>query len=359
MKSTVQLKPYRISNGAATLKDLPRRIKLANWGRNESVNGPIVVNETTARLMPHNQKQLGYDRVALDYEHNTVPDSPEYKRTTEPRKVAGYGVPLLIPGEGLFLDEMEYTPAGREFAREYIDLSPTPSQTPAGEVVFLHSAALCRQGAVDGLTFFSVQMEGAAMMADGAQKNQDTQETEIMDKIMALLRSALGLGVDADEAAIGNALKGVVAYSARIDALETQHKQIIGSDGKLTLLSAGLDGLKTSIGEVKGADVTALKTQVTTLQAELDSVQKNLVCYHARLEGKVVPLDAAGLAKTDLATLQGIVANITPTVPVLPLTPQSVQAHALGGSLSDQDKDVAKSFGFTPEEVAKANGIKV
>ena len=350
MKSTVQLKPYRISNGAAALKDLPRRIKLLNWGRNESVNGPVIVNDMTARLLPKNQKQLGFDRVALDFEHNTVPDSPEFKRTTEPRKVAGYGVPLLVPGDGLYLDEMEYTPAGKEFAREYIDLSPTPSQTPSGEVVFLHSAALCRQGAVDGLTFFAVQMDGG-MMADGAQQTTDQQETAIMDKILALLRTALGLAADADEAAIGSALKGVVAYSTRIDDLSAKLAALAGVEVKLTTFSAGLDGLKTTLGDVKGADVTALKAEVLDLQ-------KSLVCYHARLEGKVVPLDEAGLAKIDLPTLKGMVAKLEATVPVLPLTPQSVQAHSLGGALTDQDKDVAKSLGFTEAEVAAANGLK-
>ncbi len=361
MKSTVHLKPYRISNGAATLKDLPTRLKLASWGRNETVKGPLVINDVTARLLPLNQKSSGFDRVALDFEHNTVEGSPEFKRTVEPRKVAAYGVPLVIPGEGLFLDDLQYTPAGKEFAREYIDLSPTPLQSAAGEVVFLHSAALCRQGAVTDLTFFSVvQLDDMdpVMMADCSGQNIDEQEQTIMDRILALLRKALGLADTADEQAIGNALKGVMAYSTRLDALEGSLKGIVGSDGKLTLLSAGLDGIKTTLGEVKGADVTALRTQLTTLQADIEGIQKDLICYQARVEGKVIPLDPAGIVKTDLATLKGIVEKTPVTVPVTGLTPHSVQSPTLGAALTDQDKDVAKSFGFTAEEVAKANSLK-
>jgi phage I-like protein len=198
MRKQVQLTPYRISNGAAALRELPRRVKLADWGVNPSVNGPVIVDETTARLLPMNQKRLGFDRVALDYEHNTVEGTPAFKASTEPRKVAAYGIPLVIAGEGLFLDDLQYTPSGREFAREYVDLSPTPLQIAGGTVTFLHSAALCRQGAIEGLSFFAVTMDEAPEEPGMQTVDNPQEETLLMEKMLAMLRKALGLAPDVD-----------------------------------------------------------------------------------------------------------------------------------------------------------------
>jgi phage I-like protein len=172
VKRTVQLTPFRISNGARVGKDLPRRLKLLDWGRNETVKGPVIVSELTARQLPALQAARGFDRIALDYEHNTVAGTPEFERTKEPREVAAYGTPLLIPGEGLFLDAIEYTPSGESNARNYIDLSPAPERASDGTVVFLHSVALVRQGAVEGLSFFSVDVSEEKLSDEETQTAQ-------------------------------------------------------------------------------------------------------------------------------------------------------------------------------------------
>ena len=79
-------------NQLAGVKELPSRLRVAKWGRNDSVKGAFVVNETTARFLPAIQKAVGFDSVALDFEHNTVPETDAYKADREPRKVAAHGL---------------------------------------------------------------------------------------------------------------------------------------------------------------------------------------------------------------------------------------------------------------------------
>lgn len=342
MKRTVQITPFRISNGARMSKDLPRRLKLLDWGINKTVKGPVIVSDLTASQLPALQAARGFDRIALDFEHNTVAGTPEFNRTKEPREVAAYGTPLLIPGEGLFLDQIEYTPSGESHARNYIDLSPAPERTADGTVVFLHSVALVRQGAVEGLSFFSVDVSEE----DGSnQQTQTEQDTEVMDKIMALLRKALGLKEDAGEQDICTAIQALSALQPKIVALEGALAPLVAltaADGKLTVLSAGLDGVKGKIGDL---DVQA---KITTLSTDLETIRKELVSYQARIEGKVIPLSAEQIGTTSLAALQEMVGKLPVTVPVGSVIPLSVKDHKIDGSQhTEVDLRVAKACGVT------------
>ena len=59
-------------------------------------------------------------------------------------------MPRVIPGEGLFIENLRWTPEGEASVKggHHPDLSPAIKTNDAGEVVFVHSAALCRQGGV-------------------------------------------------------------------------------------------------------------------------------------------------------------------------------------------------------------------
>lgn len=345
----VQLTAFRISNGALQTKDLPKRIKLLNWGRNETVKGPIIVNEFTAATMPAVQANRGWDRVALDYEHNTVPGSETFKVQNEPRKVAAYGVPLLIPGEGLFLDDLQYTPSGMEFSREYCDLSPAPLLNARREVECLHSVALCRAGAVVDLSFFSV---AEAVTAD--KQNQENN----MNELMAFLKKVFRLPDTATDDDVMKAFQGAVSMeadggpvpcSARILALEAAMvplAALVASDGKITTLSAGLDGIKSKIGDVD------VQGKLTALSSTVEGVQKDVMCFMARVSGKVVPLSAEDLAKTSIETLAGMIEKLTVTVPVGQLTP--LTAAGAGQevvAIAEGDAKVAKACGLDPVKV--------
>lgn len=361
---TVRLTPFRISNGALAARDLPPRLKLLDWGHNQTSKGPVLVNETTAQALPLNQARRGFDRVALDYEHNTVPGTPEFTRTREPREVAAYGVPVVVPGEGLFLEQAEYTPSGRQHARNYIDLSPAPELNERGEVVFLHSAALCRQGAVEGLTFFSVEV-AEADKGSGETPNSTDEEKALMDKVLALLRKALGLTDDAGEDQIVAAVQGVTALSARIGEVEGLLQPLVAltaADGKLTVLSTGVDTLKADLAGLKdGKALETLQGQVAGLSAGLDGVRREILCYNARLQGKVIPLTAEQIAKSDLTTLSAMIEKLPAgEVPLVALSAGAIQEHGAGGAgtMTEADKRVALACGLDPANVAKANGLK-
>jgi hypothetical protein len=103
-----------INNGALASSDLPKRLKLLKWGENKSTKGPVIVGDKTAAELAANQKLLGYDRVGIDYNHQSLPGHPNFK--PDPREMAAYGVPSVIKGEGLFLEDVEWTPSGRQYA---------------------------------------------------------------------------------------------------------------------------------------------------------------------------------------------------------------------------------------------------
>jgi hypothetical protein len=123
------------------------------WGTTDTNKGRLIVNETTVGVLAHNQAKAKFDRVAFDFQHNTVHGTP----ADEPLKVAGYGTPEVVPGEGIYLSSIEYTADGREslLGGHYPDLSPTLRVNEGGEVIFMHSLAAVRQGEVDGLTLFN------------------------------------------------------------------------------------------------------------------------------------------------------------------------------------------------------------
>jgi phage I-like protein len=354
VKQEVQLTPLKISNGALQVKGFPRRLKLLDWGVNQTVYGPVIVNETTAALLPMNQKKLGFDTIALDYEHNTVPKTPEFERTREPREIAANGVPLVVPGEGLFFDALEYTPSGKQNHMNYIDLSPTPKLSDKGEVVFLHSVALCRQGAVEGLHYYSVML--------GVEDSQKANPQEnSMNDLMAFLKKVFRLSDTATDDDVMKAFQSAVSMapdgggdpvpcSSRILALEAALlplSALLAADGQLTTLSAGLEGLKTKVGDVD------VKCKITALSSTLEGMQKDVMCFMARVAGKVVPLSAEDLAKTSIETLSGMIEKLPVTVPVAQLTPLSAGAGEgnVAPAIPESDAKIARACGMDPMKV--------
>jgi hypothetical protein len=115
---TVRL-PARLSGDP-----LPVRKLVLPWGTSQAIDGPVTLDDSSVRYFSATQQAQGWDRVALDYEHNTVAGTPAHKETTEPREVAAFGVPTLVPGEGLFLESLEWTPGGVKSAANFCDISP-------------------------------------------------------------------------------------------------------------------------------------------------------------------------------------------------------------------------------------------
>lgn len=155
-KSAANLKfAQPVSNSALKSKQLPSRIKILGWGVNKTLDGVVILDASTAKVFYDNQKSIGRTTVPLDFNHNTVPGTRAYSSDKEPRAVAGYGVPTIYEGDGLYLEFMNWTPSGRKSARDYMDLSPTVVCNADGVVIGLHSCALTPAGQIENLNFYS------------------------------------------------------------------------------------------------------------------------------------------------------------------------------------------------------------
>ncbi len=146
-----------VSNQALKEDELPSRIKVLDWGKNKTLDGEITFDEQSAQVFYANQKSIGRTYAPLDFNHNTVPGTMAYKNDKEPRAVAGYGVPTIAPGDGLYYEYMQWTPSGVKSAKDFADLSPAVITDDDNRVIGLHSTALTPAGAIEGLSFYSAE----------------------------------------------------------------------------------------------------------------------------------------------------------------------------------------------------------
>ena len=163
--------------------DLPKRLKVLSWGDNPNARGKTVrVGAKFLRALA--APAYPYAKVAIDFEHNTVPGTPEYERTREPRAIAGYAEVECVEGGGVFLNVTRWTPDGLAHAADYEDLSAAPVTDADGDVVALPSVALCRTGAVPGIEFVECPLFAAL-------PEQEQGQGETMDyKAMPAMKSA-------------------------------------------------------------------------------------------------------------------------------------------------------------------------
>ena len=292
-----------IRNDALAAADLPSRLKLLNWGVNDSKKGPIIVGPLTLSALADRQALYGFDKIGIDYEHQSVPAHPNF--LPPPREYAAYGVPRVVEGEGLFLEEIEWTPSGKEKARNYVDLSPTPL-LENGEVVFLHSVALCPQGAVEGLSFFSADFKIT-------KQTPKPMNPELL-KILSVL---FNVPETADEA---------------------------------TLLAAGKTYVESAAAASKDKpELATLAAELKTLSTRLDNSERENIIQAAVSAGKIVPNSAKDLP---VEKLRALIAELpADQVPLDKRTPDQVKA--LSSTLSATDLAVCKQLGINPEEFKK------
>lgn len=309
------------------------------WGQNPGAKGTFIVNNTTLAELPKNQAATNFDTIALDFEHNSVPESPTYRG--EPVKVAAHGVPEVVAGQGLFLNNIQWTPEGREHVGNghYKDLSPSILHNAKGEVLFIHSAAACRQGALVG---------GSINLTADSPILKLTNSNDPMREQLLKLLTAAGVTIPAD------------ATDEQLTALATE------AEGKLKTLSAapadkaakakpedaaGIEGLRSEVGALK-TTLTTLSTTLASLQAGNESAQVNLILNSAAAEGKVVPKEfIEGDQKVTPAQLKLLVAALPVTVPVGDRrTPHTTPAAGSALVLNSAADQVRKQLGLTEDE---------
>lgn len=315
----------RFPSPLAGLKEPPPRLLIAKWGKNESANGNFTVGSKTKKFLPALQKLLGFDTVALDFEHNTVPNTEAYKADKEPRNVAGHAGLEVVEGEGIYAHGVRWTPHGVKSITEGLhpDLSPTIKTDDDGEVVFVHSAALCRQGAVTDLRVFSATeiLTPTQLACFSATINPPPSAMDYK-KLLTLL-----LGLDA------NAADADIETAAKKFAETTQSHATT-----LANLNKTLADLQKSIAAAPTAhSADALKKvddTITALNKRLDDQERAALTAQALAAGKLIPNSAAELS---LEQFRKIVSELpADQVPVSQRTPEGIKTFSV--SLSATDK---------------------
>lgn len=316
--------------------ELPERLVVAPWGSHQTPKGRVAIGDRTLRELAANQARAQFDRVALDFNHNTVPGSESYRG--EPAKVAAHGRPIIVAGEGIVFEELEWTPEGREHvgSRHYIDLSPTLQLDAQGEAVFIHSAAVCRQGAIPGLTLFGAGGLPAELSIDDILSTTDDMDTK------KLLIGILGLPETATDEQIE---AGAKTFSQTVTALNA-------TAGKLTAFSAQIEKAE---GALKALET--LGGKVDALQKGVDDRDREAIIQAATQAGKVIPAAALnGENAVSNQQLKALCAELPVTVPLERRTPALTAFNAGGGGAtpSSTELEVFSAMGLTPEQVKAA-----
>lgn len=322
----------------------PSRLLVHPWGsHNVGKRGKSIVSAKTLTGFAAGQEALKLTgHIALDFRHNTVPGMPAYLADKEPRKVAAYGTPEIVDGQGIFLTALEWTPEGKSafLGGHFRDISPAVFRDKAGNVMAIHSAALCDHGEIDGLTIEAAQADAslaphfAALSAslettvNDGQPPSSTVNSPSMKPTPALISLLALLGVtlaaDADEAA---------------------------TDKALTNLTAKIQGEKD-----KPSDVTALTAdfdkRLKVVESERDQAQRDRLKTEATNAGKVIPLDDNTWNLTPLSVCTALVAGLQPgKVPMQQRTTTTETTTDTPDAFSAESLEVFRKMGVTEAEV--------
>ena len=353
-----------ISNGALESKELPNKIKLLDFGKTDSVKGPVIINNKSLSIFDSNQKQMGRVRVPLDFDHSTVEGTKAYEDSKGlPKPIAAYGTPV-ISKDGLWLEDLKWTPMGEKFAKNYEDLSPTPLLDDDNTVIGLHSAALCPAGAIDKLTFFSAddifknmkevdttkiisqttsdidssedktkQVKAMSVDMPDAYKNttpnEVTQTIKYMDEVKASTEKVAKTQIGAvDQAEALKRLKD--AFLAYFDGATGEEAPITNKENsKLHEFSAGL-------AEVT-AKVVALEAKSQAEVAKNEETEKNILVLEASKNGKIIPLSADAIKATPVAVLRELVSKLPKEKVPMKQTMRALNSDGKQSKLTRQD----------------------
>lgn len=348
MASNISLKTFKANfNGVNEKGELPDRLKILNWGVNKTNQGDITVDETTFSCFASNQAKLGRDTIPIDFNHNSVPGTEAYLAAKGSPNLAGYSVPIVIQGQGLYLEKVETTKSGMALAADYKDLSPAPLVDDKGIVIGLHSVALCPAGSVDGLTLSDAALKALSaelkilsvpdttLQTDNSKglpkAYAGTQEkNKIMnDEMFSLIKKHLDMPEHCTYEDVMEKLKATPGKGKRgplDDAAPGSTNDIKGWEDNADKANAGMAMLKKMEADFKAqldatlkplsAELTKVKGEMEDARKAVEKQQRDALISQATKDGKVIPLSAEMIDKTSYELLTNIVSNLKPVVPL-------------------------------------------
>lgn len=342
-ESQKELKGTLLLAGAVPLAaepGLPPRMRILRWGNNPNARNKRV-HVGRALVESLRRDNYPYRTIPLDFEHNTLPGTPAYKETREPRLVAAHCKVEVVEGDGVYIVPLRWTPEGEQRLAHYCDLSASPLTRADGEVVAVVSAALCRVGAVPDIEL-PTPLSASILL-------EQNEVTKMNWKEMVCKALGLDPAIATDDEIVtklAEALNKAPEATALNAAIEAAVKP----------LREELNGLKgeakaATSGEGISAQVEALSASVTALGKELIKRDKQALLEQARLEGKVIALNASAVEAMNLDDLQEHIKQVPVTVPLSALTPAVVPEHQVGTGITDEQRVIALSCGMNPEAI--------
>lgn len=346
---SLQLCALRVGGVDATVA-APSRLLVLPLGRHDArQRGLIVCSAETLSGFVAAQKAAKLDgRLALDFEHNTVPGTPAFLAEKEPRAIAAWAE-AVPTAAGLEYQAIEWTPAGLQAWKDkaFQDLSPAVFRREDGTVIALHSVALCRHGELDGLTIEAAAAPATlsgSFAALSALLGSKPTESVLLQKPVSLSAT----------------MKPTPALIALLAALSVPLTDTASeADVEAALLEGAqkIDAMKKTTPEPEGmsAKLEALSAQITALSVRAETAERDAILQGARAEGKVVPLTAAALQLTPLSVLREIVAAAKPgEVPIGSQVPNADKAQGQPDALHADTLEAIAAFGLTVERVTAA-----
>lgn len=348
--------------------ELPSRLVILPWGKHDlGSRGIALCDETTAATFEAAMQALKFNGpVALDFNHNSLPGHAAYLAESEPRKKAAWGTPKVIPGEGIVLEALSWTPEGAEAFRggHFQDISPVIFRDKANHVIAIHSAALCDHGEVDGLTIEAatapaeLQHAFAALSASpllpvSPSPSLTSPANPMPPDILQALTTLLGaleieLPEAPDETAIASAL---TAAGGKIDDMK---KAVVAAAAPApTVKKEGVDPAACS--------VEALTTQLGDLQKKFDALsatsaqaRRDALMAEAVRDGKLIPLSTDLWNKTPVDVCEGLVkAAKAGEVPLQKKTPDGDQGTETPVALSADLQATLDKMGLSKDDFEK------
>jgi phage I-like protein len=177
--------------------------------------------------------------------------------------------------------------------------------------------ALCPQGAVEGLEFFTADF----------QPKETTKLTTMNEDLRKLLTTLFETPADADEATI---LSAGQSFAEKIAKIINPPKTEAGAD------------------KADKVELTALASGLDELRKQFDASTRSNILSAALRDGKLVPNSAKDLP---LDKLTSLVAELPANqVPLDKRTPDAVKSEGLD-ALSAEDLEVARQLGLDPKEM--------
>lgn len=313
--------PFRRGGAEA---GLPQRIKILAWGENlgRTTGARVIVGDKSVEAVPVYHAALGMDTVLLDYEHQSFPDHPNFK--PDPRDVPGHGQIEIVPGDGVYLSGVTYTPSGQAHAANYQDVSAVAHLDDEGNLLYVSSVALTQYGDVAGLPF----AEHVAALSARHGKPLSTQPTNKPPKMETpnyreMLIKVLGLEPNETGEVLDESIAAALAAKTATPPAKEEPENVVS---------------------------------MSAINARFDERDRQDIVKEATAAGKVIPLSNATISTLTPAALRELVDKLPAgavalsTAPLKPGEKPATQTVAL----SAEQATAAKALGLTPEQYLKA-----